>query len=189
MQMLTQILAHTPRWVFALFALLVWLGAKQLFSGSVSLTRVALLPIAMTGLSVYGVLSGFGDSPMALMAWAGAASLMLWTVLQRPLPAATRYDAAARRFHIAGSAVPLALMMGIFFTKYAVGVLLVMHPELKHQMGFALGISALYGGFSGIFAARALRLWTPGAARATARRPNCRPVRPEDQAESSSALE
>ena len=59
-----------------------------------------------------------------------------------------------------GSAVPLALMMGIFFTKYAVGVLLAMHPELRHQMGFALGISALYGGFSGIFAARALRLWT-----------------------------
>ncbi|RST55337.1 DUF6622 family protein [Variovorax sp. MHTC-1] len=158
--MLTQILAHTPRWVFALFAFLVWLGAKQLLAGSVSLTRIALMPIAMTALSVYGVLSGFGDSPAALMAWAAAASLMLWTVLQRPLPAGTRYDAAARLFHVAGSAVPLALMMGIFFTKYAVGVLLAMHPELKQQGAFALGISALYGGFSGIFTARALRMWT-----------------------------
>jgi hypothetical protein len=160
MLMLTQILAHTPRWVFALFAFLVWLGAKQLLAGSVSLTRIALMPIAMTGLSVYGVLSGFGSSPMALMAWAGAASLALWTVLQRPLAAGTRYDAAAREFHVAGSAVPLALMMGIFFTRYAVGVLLAMHPELKQQAAFALGISALYGGASGIFAARALRLWT-----------------------------
>ncbi|SDC07731.1 hypothetical protein SAMN05444679_101277 [Variovorax sp. CF079] len=160
MLMLAQILAHTPRWVFALFAMLVWLGAKQLFAGGVSLTRIALMPIAMTALSVYGVLSGFGDSPMALMAWAGAAALMLWTVLQRPLPAGTRYDAAARRFQVAGSAVPLALMMGIFFTKYAVGVLLAMHPELKQQAAFALGISALYGGGSGIFAARALRMWT-----------------------------
>lgn len=159
MLMLAQILAHTPRWVFALFAMLVWLGAKQLFAGGVSLTRIALMPIAMTALSVYGVLSGFGDSPMALMAWAGAAALMLWTVLQRPLPAGTRYDAAARRFQVAGSAVPLALMMGIFATKYAVGVLLAMHPELAHQGGFATGVSTLYGLFSGIFAGRALRLW------------------------------
>jgi hypothetical protein len=160
MLMLTQILAHTPRWVFALFAMLVWLGAKQMSSGSVSLTRIALMPVAMTGLSVYGVLSGFGGSPMALMAWAVAAAWMLWTVLQRPLPDGTRYDAAARQFHVAGSAVPLALMMGIFFTKYAVGVLLAMHPELKQQAAFALGISTLFGGFSGIFAARALRMWT-----------------------------
>ncbi|MBT2325205.1 hypothetical protein J7E62_23015 [Variovorax paradoxus] len=158
--MLIQILAQTPRWVFALFAVLVWLGGKQLLAGSVSLTRVILLPIAMTGFSVYGVLSGFGDSPTALMAWAGAASLALWTVLQRPLAAATRYDAAARQFQVAGSAVPLVLMMGIFFTKYAVGVLLAMHPELRQQAAFALGISALYGSYSGIFAARALRMWT-----------------------------
>jgi len=160
MLMLTQILAHTPRWVFVLFAALVWLGAKQLLAGSVSLTRVTVMPIAMTGLSIYGVLSAFGDSPMALMAWAAAAALMLWTVLQRPLAAGTRYDTATRKFQVAGSAVPLVLMMGIFFTKYVVGVLLVMHPELKHQLGFALGISALFGGFSGIFSARALRMWT-----------------------------
>ena len=28
--MLLQIIAHTPKWVFALFALLLWLGCKQL---------------------------------------------------------------------------------------------------------------------------------------------------------------
>ena len=157
--MLIQILLHTPAWVFGLFVLLLWVGAKQLLAGSVSLTRVTILPLAMTGLSVYGVASAFGNEPMALVAWIAAALVLVGLVFTRPLPATTRYDAASRRFHLAGSAVPLALMMGIFFTKYVVGVLLAMHPELRHQTLFALGTGTLYGAFSGIFAARALRLW------------------------------
>ena len=60
---------------------------------------------------------------------------------------------------MAGSAVPLMLMMGIFFTKYVVGVSLSMHPELAHQTPVAVGISALYGAFTGIFVGRAARLW------------------------------
>ncbi len=159
MLMLTQILAHTPKWVFVLFAALLWLGAKQLLARSVSLARVTLMSTGMTGLSIYGVASAFGQSPMALLAWAVMACALLGVVLQRGVPSTTRYDAALRRFHVAGSAVPLLLMMGIFFTKYVVGVLLAMHPELAHQASFAVGISAIYGAFSGIFMGRAIRLW------------------------------
>lgn len=158
MLMLTQILANTPKWVFILFATLLWLGAKQLLARSVSLARVTLMSIGMTGLSIYGVASAFGQSSMALLAWAVVACSLLGLVLQRALPS-TRYDAATRRFHVAGSAVPLLLMMGIFFTKYLVGVLLAMHVEFAHQASFAVGISALYGAFSGIFMGRAVRLW------------------------------
>jgi len=162
--MLLQIILHTPKWVFAVFVLLVWLGARQLLSGSVSLAKVTVMPIAMTALSVFGVLSAFGDSLGALLGWAAAAVALTALVLQRPLPATTRYDAAAREFHVAGSAVPLMLMMGIFLTKYVVGVSLALHPELRHQAAFALGVPALYGAFSGIFAARAARLWRLAAA-------------------------
>ena len=157
--MLLQIVSHTPRWVFAVFALLLWLGGRQMVAGRLSLTRVAVIPVAMAGLSVYGVFSAFGDSPMALAGWAAAAVVAVVLVLQRALPASTRFDADTRTFHVAGSAVPLALMMGIFCTKYVVGVALAMHPELRHQAVFALAIPTLYGAFSGIFAARAVRLW------------------------------
>lgn len=157
--MLLQILAHTPYWVFALFALLVWLGAKQLTASSVGLGRVTVMPILMTGLSVYGVISVFGDAPAALVGWAVAALVLVALVLQRALPTRTRYDAATRRFHLAGSAVPLTLMMGIFFTKYVVGTMLAMHPEMRHGATFALAVPTLYGVFSGIFTGRAIRLW------------------------------
>ncbi|MGJ7543234.1 DUF6622 family protein [Variovorax sp. LT1R16] len=157
--MLMQVILHTPKWVFVVLALLLWLGTKQLFANSVGLNRVTLMPVAMGALSLYGVISAFGGSPGALLGWAVAAAVMLALLLQRPLPATTRYDAVARRFHLAGSPVPLMLMMGIFLTKYVVGVALALHPDLKHQATFAWVVPTLYGAFTGVFAARALRLW------------------------------
>ena len=157
--MLLHIVLHTPRWVFALFVLLLWLGARQLVAHDPGLNRVTLMPLAMGALSVYGLVSVFGDSPVALAGWAFAALIALTLVLRRLLPVTTRYDAARRRFHVAGSAVPLALMMGIFLTKYTVGVALALHPELRRQAAFGLAVPLLYGAFSGVFAARALRMW------------------------------
>ncbi|HYP83985.1 DUF6622 family protein [Variovorax sp.] len=157
--MLIQILSHTPTWVFGLFALLLWLGGRQLRAGQASLGRVAVMPVAMTGLSVYGLFSSFGHSPLALLAWPLAAAAAAALVLRRPLPAGVRFERAARVFHMPGSAVPLVLMMSIFFTKYVVGVLSVMHPALVHQDIPALTVGLLYGAFSGIFLGRAVRLW------------------------------
>ena len=55
--------------------------------------------------------------------------------------------------------MPLALILGIFLTKYFVGVELAMQPTLARDGSFALQIAVLYGVFNGLFAARALRLW------------------------------
>jgi hypothetical protein len=157
--MLMQILIHTPLWVFALFLLLLWLGMRRMWTGRERLSRVTLLPLAMVGLSLYGVASAFGDSSLALAGWAAGVPVLAAIVLRRPLPAGVRYDPASRRFTVPGSVVPLALMMGIFFTKYVVGVKLALDPALAHQAGFALAVGTLYGAFSGTFAARAVRLW------------------------------
>ncbi len=173
--MLMQVILHTPKWVFAVFFLLLWLGARQLLANNVSLSRVTLMPVAMGGLSVYGVISVFGDAFGPLLGWAAAAMVMLALVLQRPLPATTRYDAAERRFHVAGSPVPLMLMMGIFVTKYVVGAALAMHPELRQQAVLGLVVPVIYGAFSGVFVARAVRLWKL-AIRTDAMASNVRPA-------------
>ncbi len=157
--MLLQIVAHTPKWVFAVFVLLLWLGGKQLLAGRVALGRATAVPLAMVGFSFYGVASAFGGAPSALAGWAAAGVVLAALVLRLPLPATTRYDAASRSFEVAGSAVPLALMMGIFLTKYVVGASLAMHPEMARDATFAIAVPALYGVFSGIFAGRGIRLW------------------------------
>jgi hypothetical protein len=156
--MLMQILMHTPKWVFVLFAALLWLGVRQSLPRRVKLKRVMVMPIAIVILSIWGVLSGFGDSPLALLAWVAGAGLSA-LLLGFPLPAGTRYDAVSGSFWIPGSIVPLVLLMGIFFAKYAVGAALAMHPEIAHRNDAAVAVGVLYGIFSGIFIVRALRLW------------------------------
>ncbi len=157
--MLFQILSNTPKWVFALFAALLWLGLSQLRTRQIGLARSTLLAVGMTGFSLFGTVSAFAGVPAALLAWLAAAAVVFAVVLKRPLPPGTRHDAASRRFTVPGSAVPLALLMGIFFTKYALGVTLALQPALARGTAFALGLSALYGAFSGVFAGRAARLW------------------------------
>ena len=54
--------------------------------------------------------------------------------------------------------LPLVLMLGIFATKFFVGVNLAMHPALATDPIFAGGFSLVYGMFSGVFLARGMAL-------------------------------
>jgi hypothetical protein len=49
--------------------------------------------------------------------------------------------------------------MTIFFTRYAVTVLLAIQPSLRQADSFTGGVAFLYGLLSGLFFARALRAW------------------------------
>lgn len=157
--MVLQIISHTPAWVWFLLAALLWVGAQQLFTRQVSVRRVTVFPLVMTGLSLYGTLSVFGSQAQTLPIWLTAVVLSIGLVGARPLPPSVRYDADTQRFILPGSAVPLFLILGIFCTKYAVGVSVGMEPARATQTEFAVTVSALYGVFSGVFLARAGRLW------------------------------
>lgn len=157
--MLYQILANTPRWVWVLLLALLWLGLSQAVSRTASLKRITVLPLAMTGLSLYGTVTAFGADPQVLLVWLGAGSLAMTAVLRQALPGSTRYDPATQRFTLPGSWLPLSLMMGIFMTKYLVGAVSAMQPALVHDAAFSLSLSALYGAFSGVFLARAVPLF------------------------------
>jgi uncharacterized membrane protein len=156
--MIAHILINTPLWVWGLLAALLVLGFSQVRSRSAGLARITLLPLGLGAFSLYGTVSAFGASPTVIGSWLAATTLLLLIVTQMPLPAGARYDSTRRQFQLPGSWVPMALMMGIFLTKYIVGVSLVMHPELKANANFSLAIGTLYGVYSGIFAGRAVRL-------------------------------
>jgi len=160
---LVHIVERTPGWVGILLLALLALGVSQMFRRRASLTRVCLMPAAMLGLSIYGMVSAFGPEQLggALTLWLLSAlsstGLALWWRATPPLGA--RFDAAARSFDLPGSAVPMALILGIFIIKYIVGVELAMQSALAHDRAFALAVATLYGALSGLFAARTLRLW------------------------------
>jgi len=65
---------------------------------------------------------------------------------------------AEGRLSVPGSWLPLALMLGLFATKFAVGVLVALAPALRHDAAFAASAGLAYGAFSGLFLGRALAL-------------------------------
>lgn len=160
-QAVGRILASTPTWVWGLLAALLALGLSQLRDRRMSLLRVALMPLAMGIFAIWGMVSSFGVSSQlvwVLTAWLGAAATIATLIGIGNPPAGTRYDDASRSFAQPGSFVPLVLILGIFLTKYAVGVELALQPRLAHDFEFAVAIAAVYGVFNGFFTGRALRL-------------------------------
>lgn len=160
-QAIGPILRNTPGWVWGLLAALLALGISQVRSRMASMTRISVMPIAMGGLAIYGMVSAFGNSPnlaAVFGAWMLAALATIAVVMQFKLPEGTRFDAQTRSFHIPGSFVPLLLILGIFLTKYVVGVEVAMKPPLASDPQYTLVVGALYGAFNGIFTGRSLRL-------------------------------
>ena len=153
-----EIIAHTPRWVFGLFIALVYLGLQQSKVRTVTITRLTLLPLAMLGLSFSGVWNTFNGASLGITFWLAAmvatALLAQWIAFDKGV----RYLPETRSFILPGSWLPLALMMAIFFTKYAVGIVLSQRAELAAMPAFVIVVSLAYGFFSGAFFGRTLKI-------------------------------
>jgi hypothetical protein len=152
----SELISHTPTWVFVVFFALLVLGFKQSKQREVKVNTVFILPIAMTLFSFFGVYSVFGISLLSLGLWGLALVLVLILALKLAYPKLVSYSKQDNKLTIPGSWVPLCLMMAIFFTKYVVGFAVARQLSIVDGMLFMLLISVLYGAFSGIFIARSL---------------------------------
>ena len=160
-QMIGTILASTPTWVWFLLAGLLWLGASMLKGATIGVRRAAIMPVVMTGLSLWGMVSAFSRSAIfgyVMLAWVVTAALLATAVGMLPAPRGASYNPQARTFTVPGSWVPLALILGIFLVKYVVGVEVAMNPALPQDSSYSLTYGVIYGAFSGIFTGRSIRL-------------------------------
>ena len=169
--MILQILQRTPPWVFVLFVVLVFFGALQSRPRDIGRARVTVLPLVLIGLSLSGIYAAFGPQPLAFACWLAAVAVAVLANQFLRWPRRVRYSPESRLFHVEGSWPPLAVMMVIFFTRYAVNVAVAMNPALLTVPTFAVSVSFAYGLMSGAFLARALQIFSasrmPGAARAS----------------------
>jgi hypothetical protein len=163
--MVIAIVQHTPAWVWGLLSVLIAFGLSQTRDREISLLRVTILPLVMIALSMSGVLRAFGHAPVALGGWAAGVGAALAFARQIVSVRGAIWTAPTATLHVPGSWLPLALIVGLFAVKYFVGVQLAMHPALATDASFAGLCSLAYGGFSGLFLARAMSL------RVLARRP------------------
>ena len=154
--MLIQILSHTPLYVWAILALLVWRGVVELREREIAMPRMFVLPLVMLILSLHDIARKFGFDATAFIAWTAAfaaVALLAWRFGRvRVAP-----GSAPGRVRVAGSVVPLVLMLSIFALKYLTSVLLAVRPDLAGQPMVAAGVCAMFGVFNGYFLGRLLR--------------------------------
>ncbi len=146
--------ASLPVWPFAILAGLVLLGVRQSRDRVIEPGAMARMALAMLAFSLYGVTTAFGASALPVLAWAVgfAASVFLGGPVLAPRGLAREGDAVRVR----GSWLPLALMVGIFVAKFALGFATGVGAHVLQAAWFVAMASAVFGMFSGAFAARAL---------------------------------
>jgi len=151
--MLQQIIAHTPLYVWALLAFLLYRGVLACRDREVRIRNLFIIPAVMLYLSVSGIQQYFGGGATVWACWlAGAAAgvALAW----RTNGGAVVFNRAAATVVQRGSWAPLLLMMGIFATKYTVAVLMGVHPAAAHDATIVAATCAIYGLFNGIFVGR-----------------------------------
>lgn len=155
------IIQHIPPWVFLILAALLWLGISALKDRSVRWRVPVIVPIAMTFMAFSSLVTQYWASDLlfpALLAWLLVCAFTAWQLAKRPLPEVIRFDLETAKFHLPGSYVPLVLYMGIFGFKFMVGFMSGMRMPMVNNIEFVLGVSGIYGLFSGVFLSNAWRL-------------------------------
>lgn len=155
------IVRGTPTWVWGLLAALLVLGASQMRTRAVDLTRLTLMPVAMSILSLWSIGTAFGRSPhiaLAVGTWFAGLVVVLLLAGAWPRRTALAFDARTRAVTVPGSVMPLLLILAIFVLRYGVNVELAMAPQLAGNADYAATVGTIYGLCSGVFAGRAWRL-------------------------------
>ncbi|WP_296224204.1 DUF6622 family protein [Ralstonia sp. UBA689] len=150
------IVSHTPVWVFVVFAGLIGIGLRQMQPRVVSRRRLIVLPLLIAAYSLYGVAMASHGSALALAVWLAAVCAAF--LLTRLLPPAGAVAESAATVRVAGSWMPMVVILGLFCARYAYNVMLAIHPEVMHSSGFMTLFSALFGFLGGLLLSRSVLL-------------------------------
>ncbi|PJI43814.1 DUF6622 family protein [Ferrovibrio sp.] len=114
----TGILANTPLWVWALLALLIWLGSLGLKSRRMALRRVAIVPVVFVIWGLSGLAARPFEAGIIAALWLGG--LILGATLGLATgPQLLGVDRTRREVELPASGWPLARNLIIFFAHYA----------------------------------------------------------------------
>jgi len=151
------IVQNTPVWVFAIFGLLVWLGAQALRTRTLPLWRLLITPAVFIGWGIVSLALRSAAAPILVADWAIAAVIgaaIGWTTttgFNR-----VQIDRARGLVSLPGSTLPLIRNLLIFSAKYGLGAAAAIAPRL--QADLAVWDIAVSGASAGYFLAWLTRL-------------------------------
>ena len=158
--MIFQILVHTPVWVWMILAFLIYRGLLASRDREVSRLQMCIVPALFLWLSLDGIARSFGSQNGAAVAWLVGLTTGIAIAWLSFDPQRMTLLPDGKTVFIRSSWKPMLLMLTIFLTKYATGILLAMQPTRAQDFGFVVAVCLLYGMCNGMFFAQLLRLFT-----------------------------
>ncbi|TWT03054.1 DUF6622 family protein [Reyranella sp. CPCC 100927] len=149
MSAILQTIIHTPVWVWALLALILWLGWSGLRTRTVVPGRLAILPVVATSISLFNALTSAQPllaMPVWLVGLSVGAPLGVLIARQRGL----EVEPNGLRVRLAGSWFPMVLGLSIFTIRYGMGVTAAFHPAWVRDPAWVITASAVSGVVAGI---------------------------------------
>src|ERR1700759_4437563 len=154
MQFAIGVITHTPIWVWALLAYLVWQGIKAMQPRTSSIWRALIVPMIFI---IWGLSRlGFGQraSLAPLLAWIAAALVLLPVGVLTPRP--FEVDHLTGQIKRPGSISPLIRNLIVFGLQYTVAVLASLHSDDRATA--AIVGRAISGATSGYFLGSSIAL-------------------------------
>jgi len=149
-------IAHTPLWVWPLFAAMLWLGARNLATRERPLAPMFLLPAIGLIIAVVTVAASGADLTLVIPAFLVSLALgaaIGWNLV--PGDVVPRRDEG--RVVVPGSVAPLFIVIAFLVLRYAMGYVYGRWPELRSDRALTLEFGATGALLAGILWGRTLR--------------------------------
>lgn len=143
--MVVDILLNTPAWVYAVFALLLWLGVCQLRVRPVSIHRIWLTPMVFIVWGLLGLIRHSTGGLMGMSPWLIAAAAGVCAGSLRPNTLVI--DHARGMVMRRASFQPLLRNIMVFAAHYALNIAAAFHPGRHEIIQIDMAISGVFAGY------------------------------------------
>jgi hypothetical protein len=154
---IAEAVAHTPLWVWPLFALVLFLGARNLGTRERPLAPLFILPAIVLILALYNLASSGADLTLVIPAFVVSLAIgaaIGWSLVPRDVVALRGQG----RVRVPGSAAPLLVAIAVLILRYGIGYTYGRWPALRADPALALEFSATGALLAGIVWGRILRM-------------------------------
>jgi hypothetical protein len=152
-----EIVRGTPRWVWALLALVLYLGYTSTKDRTIDVRRLLIMPLAMVGVSLSSVIAG-NISVEAATAWFVALALAAAAGGRLGLASGAEPGEQPMTVRLPGEWLSLVLIILMFASRYAFAVTIAIAPRLAAEPAFVIVQNAVIGGLGGLFLGRGLAM-------------------------------
>ncbi|MBV53415.1 MAG: hypothetical protein CL816_05030 [Coxiellaceae bacterium] len=145
---------NTPWWVYILLAYCVFVGVKAAKGGVMPYTKVIIIPIIFTYLSLDALLSNFSLDVFVISVFFVSLLFGILSGLLQALKQNIEVDRSRLLIKVSGTWSTLVIILIIFFTKYYFGYQSAVDPELLENTHFEFAMLFVSGVTAGLFIGR-----------------------------------